>query len=203
VATTKVYLELGKKSAFALAVDWPGWARRGRTPELALEELELYRARYEGVLGHELPTSTLRIIATVPGTTTTDFGAPDARGPGDERPFARADRLRQLDVLERCWRYFDDVIATSSPLLAKGPRGGGRDRDNIADHVREAERAYSAKIGQRVAPRTPWLEQRALILRQLERDPSDQAWPARYALRRIAWHVLDHAWEIEDKRQNT
>ena len=21
----------------------------------------------------------------------------------------------------------------------------------------------------------------------------------RYAFRRIAWHVLDHAWEIEDK----
>jgi hypothetical protein len=24
-------------------------------------------------------------------------------------------------------------------------------------------------------------------------------WPPRYAARRIAWHVLDHAWEIEDK----
>ena len=24
-------------------------------------------------------------------------------------------------------------------------------------------------------------------------------WPARYAARRIAWHVLDHAWEIEDR----
>jgi hypothetical protein len=23
--------------------------------------------------------------------------------------------------------------------------------------------------------------------------------PPRYAIRRIAWHVLDHAWEIEDK----
>jgi hypothetical protein len=25
-------------------------------------------------------------------------------------------------------------------------------------------------------------------------------WPPRYAARRIAWHVLDHAWEMEDKR---
>jgi hypothetical protein len=24
-------------------------------------------------------------------------------------------------------------------------------------------------------------------------------WPPRYAARRIAWHVLDHAWEIEDR----
>ena len=24
-------------------------------------------------------------------------------------------------------------------------------------------------------------------------------WTARYFLRRAAWHVLDHVWEIEDK----
>jgi hypothetical protein len=24
-------------------------------------------------------------------------------------------------------------------------------------------------------------------------------WPARYFVRRVAWHVLDHAWEIEDR----
>jgi hypothetical protein len=24
-------------------------------------------------------------------------------------------------------------------------------------------------------------------------------WPARYFVRRTAWHVLDHAWEIEDR----
>ena len=199
MAPTKAYLEQGKKATFALALDWPGWARRARTPDLALEELERYRSRYEKVLGHEVPTGTVRVVTTVTGTTTTDFGAPDTPGPGDERPFTKADRARQVDVLERCWRYFDLVVATSSPQLAKGPRGGGRDRDKIADHVREAERAYSSKIGQRIAPRTPWVEQREMILRQLKSGVADHAWPARYALRRIAWHVLDHAWEIEDK----
>ena len=24
-------------------------------------------------------------------------------------------------------------------------------------------------------------------------------WPPRYAARRLIWHVLDHAWEIEDR----
>jgi hypothetical protein len=24
-------------------------------------------------------------------------------------------------------------------------------------------------------------------------------WPLRYFVRRVAWHVLDHAWEIEDR----
>ena len=27
----------------------------------------------------------------------------------------------------------------------------------------------------------------------------EKGWPQRYAARRIAWHVLDHAWEIEDR----
>jgi hypothetical protein len=24
-------------------------------------------------------------------------------------------------------------------------------------------------------------------------------WPARYFVRRVAWHALDHVWEIEDR----
>jgi hypothetical protein len=24
-------------------------------------------------------------------------------------------------------------------------------------------------------------------------------WPPRYFMRRAAWHILDHAWEIEDR----
>ena len=24
-------------------------------------------------------------------------------------------------------------------------------------------------------------------------------WPGRYFFRRVAWHVLDHAWEIDDR----
>jgi len=27
----------------------------------------------------------------------------------------------------------------------------------------------------------------------------DKGWLPRYAARRIAWHALDHAWEIEDR----
>jgi hypothetical protein len=39
------------------------------------------------------------------------------------------------------------------------------------------------------------------ILRQPSdgRSLGDRRWPARYAARRIAWHALDHAWEIEDR----
>ena len=30
---------------------------------------------------------------------------------------------------------------------------------------------------------------------------ADRRWTARYAARRIAWHALDHAWEIEDRSE--
>jgi hypothetical protein len=30
---------------------------------------------------------------------------------------------------------------------------------------------------------------------------ADRKWTARYAARRIAWHALDHAWEIEDRSE--
>jgi hypothetical protein len=28
-----------------------------------------------------------------------------------------------------------------------------------------------------------------------------RVWPAHYFVRRVAWHVLDHVWEIEDRAE--
>jgi hypothetical protein len=50
-----------------------------------------------------------------------------------------------------------------------------------------------------VPPGTPWQEQRAALVAQFRTGVSGGSWPVRYALPRIAWHVLDHAWEIEDE----
>ena len=145
--------------------------------------------------------SAPKVIGTVAGTRTTDFGAPDVVGPWDvEQPPTGAGLERQVGILHSAWEYFDRVVATSSEVLRKGPRGGGRDRDAIVDHVREAERAYAPKCGVRVPPRTPWAEQRTLLSDALLTGSTDAAWPVGYALRRITWHVLDHAWESEDKR---
>ena len=38
--------EIGQKRTFRWAIDWPGWARSGKTPELALEALVAYAPRY-------------------------------------------------------------------------------------------------------------------------------------------------------------
>lgn len=189
----RVYFEVGKAWVFACAVDYPGWQRRAKGEEAALETLEDYRSRYGEAVG-SAPVGELHVVASVPATMTTDFGAPDARGPWDEEPL----QPHEVNALGSAWSAFDRAVAGASPELRKGPRGGGRDRDQIADHVREAERSYARKLGVKLPPRTSCDDQRAAIAAQLRTTgPTD--WSPKYFVRRTAWHVLDHAWEIEDK----
>ena len=199
LATTRIYLEEGKSWVFAVALDWPGWSRRGRGEQAAVEALLDYASRYQPVVGPGFVPGRVEVVGRVAGTMTTDFGAPDARGPWDEESLDDVEVNRLIATLEASWRYFDRVVSTAPMELAKGPRGGGRDRDQIVDHVREAERALASKLGRRIAPRTPWFDQRAAIVEVLRAGMPGGSWPVRYALRRGTWHVLDHAWEIEDK----
>ena len=111
-------------------------------------------------------------------------------------------------LVAAAWIVFDRVAAAAPAELRKGPRGGGRDRDRIVDHVNGADHAYAREMGLRLAappmtaPRSRRCEQAML---EVLREPSDgspiagRRWTPGYAARRIAWHALDHAWEIEDR----
>ena len=184
---------------FAVSHDWPGWCQRGRDTDDALAQFRLYAPRYGAVVGVDLTEEDIEIVGTITGNSTTGYGAPRARGPWDETSARDDVRRAHVDIVSQCWLYLDDTIATSPEKFAKGPRGGGRDRDQIEDHVREAECAYASKLGVRIPPRTPWDQQREVITERLMNECNHEKWPADYAIRIIAWHVLDHAWEIEDK----
>jgi hypothetical protein len=209
-----VWLERGKTRTFAIAPAWPGWARSAKTrdgDEAALEALLSFAPRYAVVAaraGLVLPADAVpRVVGEVPGTSTTDFGATDARLDVDAPASgarARADLERQVALIEAAWALFDEVQDAAPEELAKGPQGGGRDTREIARHVVEAERAYVRKVGVRQKPfdvhdRAIRDAMRAQVVAAYLADDPDAAWPARYALRRGAWHVLDHLWEIEDK----
>lgn len=208
----RVALECGRTWTFATAVDWPGWCRRAKTAagqEAAVDALWQYADRYATVLRaagllsakQRFPAGQAEIIGSVAGNATTDFGAPGIPGPWDKDPLDAKEKRRRTDVLQACWDAFDRVVADSAATLVKGPRGGGRDRDQIADHVRDAERAYARKLGVKLPPRTPWPEQREAIVTTIAETAGDAGgWPVRYGINRAAWHVLDHAWEIEDKQ---
>jgi hypothetical protein len=207
--------EIGAKKAFAWAVDWPGWTRSGKTPELARAALIDYAPRYAVVVGvaHlEMPNvdeAVLDIVDSVPGGSGTDFGVPSAITDADRRMVTAAEAERLADLVAAAWTIFDRVASEAPASLRKGPRGGGRDRDKMIGHVIEADHAYAREIGVRLPE--PHLgegdavdAERAAMLDVLQR-PSDggplaeRKWTQRYAARRIAWHALDHAWEMEDR----
>jgi hypothetical protein len=164
----------------------------------ALENLQRYAPRYRNIINANSDDDVIDVIGSVPGNATTDFGAPRVVGPWDDEVDTLSKRIARVEALASCWQFFDETVASAPAYLLKGPRGGGRDRDQVVDHVREAERHYAPKIGVRIAPRTPWPEQRALLTKGLIASPSNEKWPIDFALRIIAWHVVDHAWEIED-----
>jgi hypothetical protein len=212
--TIAVTIEATSKRAFATAVGWPGWSRSGKTEELALAALVDYAPRYAVVArqaGETIGVADLVVVERSAGGPTTDFGVPSAIRELDRRPVSAAEAAQLVRFVEAAWTVFDRVAVAAPAELRKGPRGGGRDRDKIVEHVDGADHAYAQVMGIKVAaPDRADLAtvgaMRAAMLETL-RQPSDgspiagRKWPPRYAARRIAWHALDHAWEIEDRTE--
>ena len=141
------------------------------------------------------------------GDATTAFGVPSIVAEADRRPVAAAEAARLAAIVEAAWAAFDRIAAAAPEELRKGPRGGGRDRTKIVEHVHGARRRLRERDGH-PGRRPAFAAGRSgnAILAVL-REPSDgspiagKRWPPRYAARRIAWHALDHAWEIEDRTE--
>lgn len=210
-----VVLEAGAKKVFASAADWPGWSRSGRTEEAAIGALLAYAPRYAQVArvaGHPLPDPVeVEVIERNAGGSGTDFGVPSRVSGADARGVSTAGAARLASIVEAAWTTFDQVAAGAPAELRKGPRGGGRDRDKMIGHVIGADAAYAREIGLKAkelgfGDRGAYLDLRAEMLDVL-RMPSDgsplagRRWTSRYAAHRIAWHALDHAWEIEDRSE--
>ena len=210
VVDIAVAIESGTSKTFARAIEWPGWCRSGKAIEGALAELDRYASRYARVAATaqiEFPGDglTFTIVEELPGNVTTDFGAPGITFADDLVPLSGVERSQWMALLHASWAEFDRTVMASSETLAKGPRGGGRDLTKLVDHVLEAERAYVPKLGIRV-PKVvrgddPQIaSNRLAILVAIENDSLARQWPLRYWIGRTAWHLLDHAWEIEDKQ---
>jgi hypothetical protein len=215
------YLEVGAKRVFAGALDWPGWCRSARNEEDALEALLAYGARYAAVLKGSgvrftppAKASPFDVVERLKGDATTDFGAPSIAPKADARSTDRRWLARQEKILRASWKAFDRAAESVGGELEKGPRGGGRELDAIVAHVVGAEASYARMIGAMAkgfeedagALRD---DERAIVLEGLERAVTDgipargprggKRWFAPYFVRRAAWHVLDHTWEIEDR----
>jgi hypothetical protein len=217
VTTSPVYLEVGSKRTFACSLEWPGLARAAKTEEAALEALSSYVPRYARVaggaglrldLGTEQPWEVVERVPTRSGGA--DFGVPTTVLGSDWDAVGTEEAGRTTALLGASWPLFDEALASAPGSLRKGPRGGGRDRDAIGAHVVAAEHMFAGKVGLKLPVPAPGDAAAISANREalMAWCRSGQAlgtaragWPPRYGARRLIWHVLDHLWEIEDRRE--
>jgi len=214
----RVMIELGRKKAVAVATafDWPGWNRSGKSEKEALEALAAYRSRYAkvaelaGLADEFRAAGEMAVVERLEGTGMTDFYSLSARSAGPEQePMSDAACERKIALLRASWTYFDDVASRVSAELRKGPRGGGRDRDKIVRHANGAEiHEFAKKVGvitpldarERPDDLRAHREAFCAAIRDYNaRGVSARTWTVQFVIRHSAYHMLDHAWEMEDR----
>ncbi|MCI0711876.1 MAG: hypothetical protein L0154_17095 [Chloroflexi bacterium] len=216
----RVMLEIGPKGkkVAAVAPDWPGLERGAKTGEAAIERLLAYAPRYAAVaklagMEDTFPTTPVAdVVEEYPGKGSTDFwGISFAFSSFDQQAISPEALERELTLMRACWAFFDDVRSRVSAEMQRGPRGGGRDRDEIVRHTFGAELDWARMLG----VHTPLDEMLTGEGLKAHRDAYCDAirdyhlqgklagkiakWPLRYLIRHTAYHALDHAWEMEDK----
>lgn len=220
MSALRVILEIGKKrKVVAGAMDWPGLDRWGTSEADAISKLESYLSRYASVADRAGLTdgfrgsTTIDVVERVPGSSSTDFwGIAHVPSELEREVLSPAGLERRLDLLRAAWASFDDVAARVSAELRPQPRGGGRSRDQIIRHVYINEPGqFSRKVEVRTPPdvvmtagglathRLAYLD--AIRAYNADGKPA-RTWPIQFLIRRTAHHVMDHAWEMEDRDLN-
>lgn len=215
----RTVLERGPKGkkVVAFAVDWPGWSRGAKTSDQALATLDSYRQRYRpialaaGMADEFDAAGPLDVIEDRVGTGSTDFWGISFSPSGSEQgPMSDSEIDRKINLLRACWAFFDDVAGRVSAEMRKGPHGGGRDRDRIIRHtIRVESEDFARRLGLRVpegGTLTPdglaaYREAYVAAMHAYNRGEGKRmkSWTLPFLIRHSAFHVMDHAWEMEDK----
>lgn len=213
----RILLESGtKKRVVASAFDWPGWDRSTKLGGDALGVLDSYRPRYARVAelagyGDEFGRlGDFDVVEEVEGIGMTDYyGVSGRAATAEHDPMTDAECDRKIALLQAAWSTFDDMAARVSDELRQGPRGGGWAKDRIIRHVNGAEiDEFAPKAGVKVpletrddpdALRAYRSDFADAIRERHERGEPARRWALQFLIRRCAWHMLDHAWELEDR----
>ena len=218
MSVLQVSLEVGpkEKRVVAFAPQWPGLERGAKNDTEAMQRLLDYVPRYAKVAklakrDAEFSGVTRgKEIERYSGTGSTDFwGISFAFSSIDQRDLSDDELERELSLMRACWTYFDQVRSRVSPVMQKGPRGGGRDRDRIVLHTIGAEQDFAKKLSVRTSSDEVTIEPKELkrsrdsycaaIREHHAQGTRARNWPLRYLIRHTAFHTMDHAWEMEDK----
>jgi hypothetical protein len=215
--------EIGpQRRVFAQALEWIGWCQAGKDEATALKQLRAFGLRYATVAEQAgfpfvAPPSVeaFEIVERMPGTATTDFGAPGVLLTSDQEPFAEGDIERLCRLVSACWATFDEALHGISVDLLEVKPEHGRSLSAMRLHLLETDRMHLSAFGPAFRQPDPAqiAEQEATVREQLLAElraiPPKQAlalcrrygfvWTPRFVVRRSAWHALDHAWEIQDR----
>jgi hypothetical protein len=218
-----VALEMGpKRRVFAQVLAWIGWCRAGKDEMTALNQLVTTASNYAQVveragLTFVTPSSieAFKIVESMPGTATTDFGAPSVLLTSDREPLEEEDIERHISLLTACWSTFDDVLHRIPADLHDVKPERARSPSALRLHLLETEQMHLSAFGpafrqpdpahmaeQEAAVREQFLaELRAVACKEsfAPRRRYGFAWTPRFAVRRSAWHALDHAWELQER----
>lgn len=224
-----VALEIGpQRRVFAQVCHWVGWCRAGKNEATALEAIFAAGPRYLHVaesaeIPLTLPASLdeLTVIERVSGTATTDFGALGVLLASDTEALD-ATRLEQLErLLVACWAAFDDALLRVPADQRDQKPTRGRAPNALRLHALEADLMHLSAFGPSFKQPTSGSEDevarqeaqmREQFIAGLRATPQQQpftprrrygfAWTPHFAVRRAAWHALDHAWELQDRQDH-
>ena len=214
----RVLLEIGPKGkrVVAAAMDWPGLERWGRTEDDAVDRMLAYVPRYVPVaervgLSPALERAVVpQIVERTPGNTSTDWwGVAHVPSSIEAEPLTNEELERRIGLMVATWDHFDAASEPVAAPLTKGPRGGGRDRDQIVRHVYASERHnFWRKVGIREDDEIRLTSRDLATLRERylaaireyhAAGRPARSWPLRFLIRRTAQHAMDHAWELADR----
>jgi hypothetical protein len=213
----RVMIEQGKKRrVVACAFDWPGWDRSARIGRDVLVVLAAYRPRYAKVaelagFGAEFAaTGDFEVVERLDGIGMTDYyGLSGKPATPEKNPMTDAECERKIALLRASWATFDDMAARVSAELRTGPRGGGWEKARIIRHVNGAEiDEFAPKVGVKVPLETrddpqalrAYRDAFAAAIRDHHaRGEPARSWALQFLIRRCAWHMLDHARELQDR----
>ena len=216
-ASSRVYIETGNKRAFACSLEWPGLARSGKTEDAALAALASYVPRYAprgGARQDQLrpirwPAVACRSNACLHARGERTSGCRRRCSDPTTATSALTKHLGRRHCCPRAGRSSTPSRQAHRRSCARAPRrrpGQGR-HGRPRCGSRADVRAQGGPEATRAGPRRPRRRGREQD-RDLGMVPVWEValrgrapWPPRYAARRLIWHVLDHAWEIEDRRQ--
>src|SRR6266851_2452152 len=167
----RVMVEQGKKRAVASAFDWPGWDRSGKSEDEALEVLAAYRPRYAKV-------------AKLAGL------ADQFRRAGDIAVVERLKGSGMTDFYGLSYKSAGPEHEPMSEAVCERKlallRATWTYFDDVASRVSAELRAHREAFT-------------AAIRDYNARGAPARTWTVQFVIRHSAYHMLDHAWEMEDR----